>query len=153
MSDRRIPPGPEPAIETPRHRPSKSFWPYVDVPEEPTDEELAALDPDLHEELYGPIERPFSITLSFAPFDGDDYERAVALAQASGEYRTVGSGEDLRHRARFYPGEVTALHELFGIVGRTAGCEVLIDDRPMPFARELWLPLLWFLLPRGPLRA
>jgi len=24
----------------------------------------------------------------------------------------------------------------------------LIDDRPLPFARELWLPLLWFLIPR-----
>ena len=98
-------------------------------------------------------ERPFSITLSFAPFKGDDYERAVALAEASAEYRTVGSGDNLRHRARFYPGDVTALHELFGIVGRTTGCEILIDDRPVPFARELWLPLLWFLLPRGPLRA
>jgi len=21
---------------------------------------------------------------------------------------------------------------------------VLIDDRPIPFSRELWLPLLWF---------
>ena len=25
-------------------------------------------------------------------------------------------------------------------------CEVLIDDRPIPYARELWLPLVWFLL-------
>jgi hypothetical protein len=25
---------------------------------------------------------------------------------------------------------------------------VLIDERPLPFARELWLPLLWYLLPR-----
>jgi hypothetical protein len=23
---------------------------------------------------------------------------------------------------------------------------VLIDDRPVPYARELWLPLLWFLI-------
>jgi len=26
---------------------------------------------------------------------------------------------------------------------------VLIDDRPVPYARELWLPLLWHLLPRS----
>jgi len=25
---------------------------------------------------------------------------------------------------------------------------VLIDDRPMPYARELWLPLLYFLIYR-----
>jgi hypothetical protein len=23
---------------------------------------------------------------------------------------------------------------------------VLIDDRPLPYARELWLPLVWFLI-------
>jgi hypothetical protein len=23
---------------------------------------------------------------------------------------------------------------------------VLIDDRPVPYARELWLPLIWFLI-------
>jgi hypothetical protein len=25
---------------------------------------------------------------------------------------------------------------------------VLVDDRPIPYARELWLPLIWFLIPR-----
>jgi hypothetical protein len=24
--------------------------------------------------------------------------------------------------------------------------EVLIDDRPLPYARELWLPLVWCLI-------
>jgi hypothetical protein len=33
-------------------------------------------------------------------------------------------------------------------VGRFPMSEVLIDDRPVPYARELWLPLLWYLLPR-----
>ena len=31
------------------HRPVERFWPYVEKPEEPTVEELAALDPELHE--------------------------------------------------------------------------------------------------------
>jgi hypothetical protein len=26
------------------------------------------------------------------------------------------------------------------------GTEVLIDQKPVPFARELWLPLVWFLI-------
>ncbi len=26
------------------------------------------------------------------------------------------------------------------------GCDVLVDDQPMPYARELWLPLVWFLI-------
>ena len=31
---------------------------------------------------------------------------------------------------------------------RSDATEVLIDDRPVPYARELWLPLVWFLIPR-----
>ena len=34
------------------------------------------------------------------------------------------------------------------VVGRLDATEVLIDDRPVPYARELWLPLIWFLIPR-----
>ena len=145
MSDSRIPPGYTPGAP-PDELPKHSFWPYVDVPEEPTPEELAALDPDLHEALVGPTERPFSITLSFRSLDGRDGERALELARASAEYRTAGSGEALRHRARFLPDDAARLHELFGLVDRDGDCEVLIDDRPVPFARELWLPLLWCVL-------
>ena len=34
------------------------------------------------------------------------------------------------------------LRDLFEIVGRFDATDVLIDDRPVPYARELWLPLL-----------
>ena len=145
MSDSRIPPGYTPDTP-PEHRPSETFWPYTEIPEEPTPEELAAVDPELRDVLFGATERPFSITLSFRAFDGDDGERALALAHAAAEYRTVGSGETLRHRARFQPGDAAKLRELFQLVDRAGGCEVLIDDKPVPFARELWLPLVWFLL-------
>ena len=70
----------------------------------------------------------------------------VALARASAEYREIGSGAALRHRARFHPPEALGLRTLFEIVGRLDACEVLIDDRPLPHARELWLPLMWFLI-------
>ena len=145
MSDSRIPTGHTPG-EPPQHRPSDSFWPYADVPEEPTPEELAALDPDLRDALFGPEERPFSITLSFRAFDGPEGERALELARAAAEYRTTGSGETLRHRARFHPDDAARLHALFQLVDRAGECEVLIDDRPFPFARELWLPLVWCVL-------
>ena len=52
------------------HRPIERFWPYVEKPEEPTAQELAALDPDLHATLFGRRDLPFSITLVFPPFDG-----------------------------------------------------------------------------------
>ena len=44
--------------------------------------------------------------------------------------------------------EAERLRDVFQIVGPSDATEVLIDDRPVPYARELWLPLVWFLLPR-----
>jgi hypothetical protein len=135
-----------PTVEVPDYRPTERFWPYVDLPEQPTDEELAALDPALAEALFGTPRRPFSISLEFPPFAGPDYERALALARNAAEYQEVGQAERLRHRARFFPKDAARLRDLFEIVGRLDACAVLIDDRPVPYARELWLPLVWFLI-------
>ncbi len=145
------PPPPADALSEsamPAYRPDERFWPYANLPEQPTEEELAALDPDLRAALFGPPPLPFSITLVFPRFEAPDYEQAVALARASAEYRETGRGVERRHRARFYPGDAEKLRALFEIVGRFDACEVLVDDRPVPYARELWLPLLWFLIPR-----
>ena len=103
------------------HRPLEKFWPYVEKPEEPTAEELAALDPDLHETLFGPRDLPFSITLVFPPFDGPNYDRAVEKARASGEYRELGEGANRRHRARFFSNDIVRLKDLFELVGPGAG--------------------------------
>jgi hypothetical protein len=133
----------------PIFRPRDQFWPYADLEEEPSDEELARLDPDLQAALLAhPPERPFSCTLVFPPFDGPDYAAAVTLAKAGSDYLETGQGTSLRHRARFTPERVAALRDMWQLVGRLESIEVLIDDRPLPFARELWLPLLWYLLPR-----
>ena len=132
--------------DPPKHRPLERFWPYADLPEQPTVEELASIDPDLHEALFGAKPRPFSITMVFPPLDLPDFARALELARASAEYRETGAGATLRHRARFWPSDALRLRELFEIVGRSDATEVLVDDRPVPYARELWLPLLWFLI-------
>ncbi len=68
------------------------------------------------------------------------------MARASAEYRVVGEGAQLRHRARFFPGDALRMRDLFEVVGGLPTCEVLIDDRPIPYARDLWLPLVWFTL-------
>jgi len=132
--------------DPPKYRPLERFWPYAELPEQPTDEELAALDPDLHEALFGAQPRPFSITLVFPALPGPDFDRALAIARASAEYRETGTGAAFRHRARFWSGDALRLRELFEIVGASPETEVLIDDRPLPYARELWLPLVWFLI-------
>ena len=132
----------------PRYRPRERFWPYADLPEQLTDEEIAQLDPDLHAELFGTPPRRLSVTLVFPVLETPDYAHAVELAKASAEYRETGSGASFRHRARFWPSDVLKLRELFDIVGRFDACEVLLDDRPVPYARELWLPLIWCLIHR-----
>jgi len=135
-----------PDVPVPEYKPVERFWPYVDLPEQPTPEELASLQPELAEALFGAPRRPFSVSLEFSPFDGPHYERAVQMAHASAEYREIGSGESLRHRARFYPDAALKLRDLFEVVGSFDSTDVLIDDKPVPYARELWLPLVWMLI-------
>jgi hypothetical protein len=139
-------PNAPPRVPVPDYRPVERFWPYVDLPEQPSAEELAALDPELSEALFGTPKLPFSVTLEFPIFAGPDYARAVEMARRSAEHRTIGEGDRLRHRARFYPKDAVSLRDLFDIVGRFDATDVLIDDRPVPYARELWLPLIWFLI-------
>lgn len=134
--------------DIPKYRPHERFWPYAELPEQPSDEELAAIDPDLYEALFGAQPRPFSITLVFPSLDVPEFPRALELARASAEFRESGTGGHLRYRARFWSSDAAHLRDLFQIVGPSDQTDVLIDDRPVPHARELWLPLVWFLLPR-----
>jgi hypothetical protein len=134
--------------DAPKYRPLERFWPYADLSEQPAADELAALDPELHDALFGAQPRPFSVTLVFPQLDVHDFPRALDLARASAEFRTTGDGPSLRYRARFRSSDAGALHQLYQIVGGTGATDVLIDDRPVPYARELWLPLVWFLIPR-----
>ena len=136
------------ASDPPKHQPLERFWPYADLPEQPTDQELAALDPDLYEALFGAPPRPFSITLVFPRLDVPEFDRALTLARDSAEFRETGQGAAHRYRARFWSSDAARLRELFTLVGPSDLTDVLIDDRPVPYARELWLPLVWFLLPR-----
>ena len=133
-------------MEQPKFRPLERFWPYANLSEQPTDEELAALDPDLHDALFGAQPRPFSITIVFPALDVPEFPRALDVARNSAEFRETGSGPSFRYRARFWTRDASRLRDLFEIVGPSHDTEVLIDDRPVPYARELWLPLLYFLI-------
>src|SRR4029078_3563765 len=96
-----------PRVPVPDYRPVERFWPYVDLPEQPSDEELAALRPGLREALFGTPKLPFSVTLDFPVFDGPDYARAVEMAKKSVEYRELGSRAAPRARAPLYPRDTT----------------------------------------------
>ena len=133
--------------DQPASKPLERFWPYTDIQEQPSDEELAKVQPELREALFGPLNLPFSVSLVFPEFNGDACERAIKLAQASDEYSCTESGGHRWHRARFFTGDrPMRLRDLYLIVAGVAGNEVLINDRRVPYARELWLPLVWLLI-------
>jgi len=99
------------SVETPKFRPLERFWPYADLTEQPTDEELASLDPELHDALFGPTPHPFSITLVFPPLDVPDFARALDLSRGAAECRETGSGASHRYRVRFLPADAERLRQ------------------------------------------
>lgn len=133
--------------EHPTRQPLERFWPYADLTEQPTEEELAKLHPELRQALFGAAAIPFSITLVFPAFEGDGFARALDLARTSDEFQEVKIDGQTMYRARFFPGEAPLkLRDLYEVLAPVPDTEVLIDDRPLPFARELWLPLVWCLI-------
>ena len=138
------------AESLPSHRPLERFWPYVEPSPLPSPEELAALGTRICARLCSAPTSSRSRSPSCSPNSRTNQPtpRPCALARAATEYREIGTGDAIRHRARYVPSEAMALRDLFDLVGGDDACEVLIDDRPLPYARELWLPLVWFLISR-----
>jgi hypothetical protein len=135
------------AVAQPKVRPLERFWPYADLSEQLSVEEQAALDPDLYQALYGRRpDRPFSITLVFPDLDLPGFARALELARQSPDFTQTGSGPFARYRARFQLGDAARLREVFGVVGRSAATEILVDDQTWPYGRELWIPLVSFFI-------
>jgi len=135
------------AVAQPKVRPLERFWPYADLSEQLSVEEQASLDPDLYEALYGRRpDRPFSITLVFPDLDLPDFARALELARQSPDFSQTGSGPLTRYRVRFQIGDAARLRDVFGVVGRSADTEILVDDQAWPYGRELWIPLVSFFI-------
>jgi hypothetical protein len=145
MSEVKRPEGGLP--DRPDYRPLERFWPYAELPEEPTDVELATIHPEIAAVVFGAPALPFSMSIVFPAFEGEAFRRAVELARGADEYVEVAGGGAPRHRARFFPRDrPERLRDLYQLVADVPDVEVLIDDRPVPYARELWLPLVWCLI-------
>jgi hypothetical protein len=133
--------------EHPTTRPLERFWPYTDLKEQPSEEELARIQPELREALFGPLNLPFSVSLIFPDFTCAGYERAVTLARASDEYSVSEHDGRRWHRARFFTKDrPMRIRDLYLIVATVQGNDVLINDRHLPYVRELWLPMIWLLI-------
>ena len=112
------------------------------VPREEAD--ISHLSDEMADILYpGRRSRPFRVTVEFLPFEGEGYERAVALARRAAVYEEKGEGDRRAHRAAFETAGASLSRDLVAIVGGRPDTEVMVDGKRVPYARELWLPLFW----------
>ena len=88
--------------------------------------------------------KAFKITLEFGHKSTPKYEKAVDLARRMPSYTEEGEGEWIRHSATFMPEDVEELFELFNLVHEWDSTEVLVNHKKIPYAHQLWLPLMWF---------
>jgi len=88
--------------------------------------------------------KEFKITLVFGYKTSPDYAEAVDLAKRNPAYTEEGSGEWIRHSATFSPAQVEDLFALFCLVHSWETTEVLVNHKRIPYAHQLWLPLMWF---------
>ena len=110
------------------------------VPREETD--LSHLSDDMVDVLYpGRRPRPFRMGLAFDAFEGSAFPHAVELARRSSVYRETREGEAIRHHAGFDATQAAVFRELYDLVGSRPGTDVLVDNKKVPYARELWMPL------------
>lgn len=90
------------------------------------------------------VAKAFKITVVFTPRSHPNYKKAVEAARKNPTYTEEGSGEFIRHSATFTPEEVDELFELFNLVHEWDSTEILVNHRNLPYAHQLWLPLMWF---------
>jgi len=108
------------------------------------EEDISQLSDDMADILYpGRRPRPFRVSVEFDAFEGPDHDRAAALARRSPRYAAATGSDGSRHHASFETRDARVLRDLYEIVGRRPGTEVMVDGKRMPYAAELWLPLFW----------
>jgi hypothetical protein len=86
----------------------------------------------------------FRITMIFGYRRTPEYKKAVALAKRNPTYKEEGEGEWIRHSAVYTPAEVEELFQLFNLVHDWESTEILVNHKRLPYAHQLWLPLMWF---------
>jgi hypothetical protein len=112
------------------------------VPKEEAD--ISQLSDEMVDLLYpGRRPRPFRIELRFARFEGPGLEPALALARESEVFSELPGPDGPVYAAGFDVGRARTLHRLFEIVRERPDLEVRVDGKQLPYAHELWLPLVF----------
>jgi hypothetical protein len=118
------------------------------VPREEPD--IAHLSDEMADILYpGRRPRPFRVAIEFEPFDGPESARALELARRAPVYREKHEADRRLLHAAFETRQASDMRALFQLVGARPGTEVLVDGKRVPYATELWLPLVWLFVGEG----
>ena len=81
------------------------------------------------------------------PPDAEEAVRRIESIATEHSTSEPGPGQR-RHRTTFSLAQVEEFHELYHLIEVSTGSaerELLLNDRRVPLARELWLPLIWTL--------
>ncbi len=114
------------------------------------EEDISHLSDEMADILYpGRRPRPFRVAIEFEPFEGPEAARALDLARRAPVYREKREADRVVHHAAFETGQASGMRALFQLVGGRAGTEVLVDGKRVPYATELWLPLVWLFVGEG----
>jgi len=112
------------------------------VPKEEHD--ISELTDEMAELLYpGRRPRPFRVELRFEQFEGPGLEPALALARESAVFREEPGREGAVYHAAFDASQARTLQRLFEIVKERPDLELRVDGKRLPYAHELWLPLVF----------
>jgi len=129
------------SVSRPRPKSFADRLPPV-VPRE--EDDISHLSDEMADILYpGRRRRPFRMGIVFDAFEEGSYGNALELARRSPVYKeTVESGRK-RHHAAFGSEAAAAFRDLFDLVGHRPGTDVLVDEKKVPYAREIWMPLFF----------
>jgi hypothetical protein len=108
------------------------------------EKDISHLDPRMVEILYPErASRESTVTVVFPTFDGPQGGDAVALAERALRYRREGADREARHYATYSLDQANDLYRLYDLVGNHPDSELLLNDKKVPYVRELWLPFFW----------
>jgi hypothetical protein len=111
----------------------------VVVHEEP---DVTHLPQALADAVYpGRVEYPFRIGFRFERFGGDNYPRAVALAQGALVYHEVRLADTVEHQATFEMAQAKSCFDLYRILRQIPSTQVIVNGIKLQAPCSLW-PLL-----------
>jgi hypothetical protein len=89
-------------------------------------------------------DKEFKITVRFQKHTSDKYREAVELARKNKYFTEEGEGDFYKIYASFYPQDADALYRIFELVKEQETTKIYLNNKSIPYIRELWLFLMWF---------